>query len=132
MAGPVADRIDVWLAVGEMPMETLSTQKKRCSGETERAREAVAAARARQRARFEGISPTSTNADMGPKEIESLAALTPKAEETLQGAARSMKLSPRGYHRTIKLARTIADLAGSDTIEPSHMLEALQYRQREI
>jgi len=69
---------------------------------------------------------------MGPKEIESLATLSPKAEETLQGAARSMKLSPRGYHRTIKLARTIADLAGSDTIEPAHMLEALQYRQREL
>ena len=69
---------------------------------------------------------------MGPKEIESLAALSPKAEETLQGAARSMKLSPRGYHRTIKLARTIADLAASDTIEPSHMLEALQYRAREL
>ena len=78
------------------------------------------------------MKDTSTNADMGPKEIESLAGLTPKAEETLQGAARSMKLSPRGYHRTIKLARTIADLAESKTIEPSHMLEALQYRQREI
>ena len=132
ISGPVADRIDMWVSVGEMPMETLSTQKKRGSGETERAREAVAAARARQRARFEGLSDTSTNADMGPKEIESLAALTPKAEETLQGAARSMKLSPRGYHRTIKLARTIADLAASDSIEPTHMLEALQYRAREL
>jgi magnesium chelatase family protein len=58
--------------------------------------------------------------------------LSPKAEETLLAAARTMKLSARGYHRTIKLARTIADLAQSDTIEPSHMLEALQYRAREM
>jgi len=132
ISGPVADRIDMWVSVGEMAPETLSTQTKRSSGETKRARETVAAARARQRARFKGVKDTSTNADMGPKEIESLAELTPKAEETLQGAARSMKLSPRGYHRTIKLARTIADLAASETIEPSHMLEALQYRAREL
>ncbi|OGG51521.1 hypothetical protein A3C18_02930 [Candidatus Kaiserbacteria bacterium RIFCSPHIGHO2_02_FULL_54_11b] len=132
ISGPVADRIDMWVSVGEMSPETLSTQKKVGSGETKRARETVAAARERQRARFKGVHNTSTNADMGPKEIESLAGLTPKAEETLQGAARSMKLSPRGYHRTIKLARTIADLAASNTIEPSHMLEALQYRAREL
>lgn len=132
ISGPVADRIDMWVSVGEMSPETLSTQTKRGSGETKRARETVAAARARQRARFKGIKDTSTNADMGPKEIESLAGLTPKAEETLQGAARSMKLSPRGYHRTIKLARTIADLAASNSIEPAHMLEALQYRAREL
>ncbi|MDO8576693.1 MAG: YifB family Mg chelatase-like AAA ATPase [bacterium] len=132
ISGPVADRIDMWVSVGEMSPETMSTQTKRSSGETKRARETVAAARAIQRARFTGMKDTSTNADMGPKEIESLAELTPKAEETLQGAARSMKLSPRGYHRTIKLARTIADLAASETIEPSHMLEALQYRAREL
>jgi magnesium chelatase family protein len=47
-------------------------------------------------------------------------------------AARTMKLSARGYHRTIKLARTIADLASSASIEPAHMLEALQYRQRDF
>ncbi len=132
ISGPVADRIDMWVSVGEMAPETLSTQTKRGSGETKRAREAVAGARARQRTRFDGRKDTSTNADMGPKEIESLAALSPKAEEALQVAARSMKLSPRGYHRTIKLARTIADLASSHTIEPSHMLEALQYRAREL
>lgn len=132
ISGPVADRIDMWVSVGEMPPETLSTQTKRGSGETERARECVAKARARQRERFKNAKNISTNADMGPKEIESLAELTPKAEETLVGAARAMKLSPRGYHRTIKLARTIADLAASETIEPSHMLEALQYRAREI
>ncbi len=132
ISGPVADRIDMWVSVGEMPPETLSTQTKAASGETKRAREQVAAARERQRARFKERKGKSTNADMGPKEIESLAALSAKAEETLQSAARSMKLSARGYHRTIKLARTIADLAASDSIEPSHMLEALQYRAREL
>ncbi len=132
ISGPVADRIDMWVSVGEMSPETLSTQKKSSSGETERARGHVAQARARQRERFKNAKNVSTNADMGPKEIGSLAELTPKAESTLVGAARAMKLSPRGYHRTIKLARTIADLAGSKTIEPPHMLEALQYRAREM
>jgi len=55
-----------------------------------------------------------------------------EAERTLVAAAHSMKLSPRGYHRTIKLARTVADLAGSEAIDPPHMLEALQYRARDI
>src|SRR3989344_6035524 len=82
---PVADRIDMWVSVGEMPPESLSTQTKRGSGETKRAREAVAAARARQRARFAGLPDASTNSDMGPKEIESLAELTEKAEEMRQG-----------------------------------------------
>ncbi len=132
ISGPVADRIDMWVSVGEVSLETLSTQKKSVAGETARARENVARARARQQERFRDRKNLSTNADMGPKEIESLAALTPKAEETLAGAARAMKLSPRGYHRTIKLARTVADLARSETIEPTHMLEALQYRAREM
>ena len=132
ISGPVADRVDMWVSVGEMPPESLSTRIKRNAGETKRAREYVSAARLRQRERFKDLRNVSTNADMGPREIESLANLAQKAEETLVGAARSMKLSPRGYHRTIKLARTIADLAASDTIEPSHMLEALQYRAREL
>jgi len=132
ISGPIADRIDMWVSVGELPPESLSTQRKQASGETERARKHVALARARQAERFKNAKGLSTNADMGPKEIESLSLLSPKAESALAGAARSMKLSPRGYHRTIKLARTIADLAASDPIEPPHMLEALQYRAREM
>jgi magnesium chelatase family protein len=132
ISGPVADRIDMWVHVGEMPPETLSLRLPRGLDETSIVQERVARARALQETRFKGLAETSTNADMGPKEIETLAQLSTKAEETLLAAARTMKLSARGYHRTIKLARTIADLAGSDTIEPSHMLEALQYRAREI
>ncbi len=132
LSGPIADRIDLWVQVGEMPPETLAQRAKGKGGETLRARSAVQAARDRQRERLvsHGIS---TNAQMRAKHIESrLSSLSDKAEATLQQAARAMKLSPRGYHRTIKLARTIADLAQSEAIEPPHMLEALQYRAREM
>lgn len=132
ISGPVADRIDMWVQVGDMPPEALAIKKKQADDLTEKARARIKEARLRQDARFKNSKGVTTNADMRPKEIESLAGLTSKAEETLMGAARTMKLSARGYHRTIKLARTIADLAGSDSIEPAHMLEALQYRQRDL
>src|SRR3990167_8037340 len=127
IGGPVADRIDMWVRVGEMPLEMLSMRAKRVGGETIAAREHIAKARERQRARFEKAG-IFTNADMKPKHIEPLSNLSDKAESTLVAAANSMKLSPRGYHRTIKLARTVADLAGGERIKPPHMLEALQYR----
>lgn len=138
ISGPVADRIDMWVHVGEMPPEKLTVNRDRPAkserpenSETRGARDAIAAARMRQRGRFKSAG-IYTNADMKPKHIEELADLSEKAEDTLLAAARQMKLSPRGYHRTIKLARTIADLAGSDSIESPHMLEALQYRAREL
>ncbi len=132
ISGPVADRIDMWVHVGEMPPEKLAQRAQKNHKETEEVRQRIRGARMLQSERFKNAKDVSTNADMGPKEIENLANLSPQAEETLMGAARSMKLSARGYHRTIKLARTIADLAGSGSIEPSHMLEALQYRAREM
>ena len=132
ISGPVADRIDMWVHVGEMPPEKLAQRAEKNDHETQEVRDRIARARKRQTERFNATPDVSTNADMGPKEIERFAGLTAKAEETLMAAARQMKLSARGYHRTIKLARTIADLGDSDTIEPMHMLEALQYRQREM
>ncbi len=132
ISGPVADRIDMWVQVGDMPPESLAMKKKQSDDLTEKARARILAARVRQTERFKDVKHVTTNADMRPKEIESLAGLTLKAEGTLMGAARTMKLSARGYHRTIKLARTIADLEGAENIEPAHMLEALQYRQREL
>ncbi|MDR3570709.1 MAG: YifB family Mg chelatase-like AAA ATPase [Candidatus Pacebacteria bacterium] len=132
ISGPVADRIDMWVHVGEMPPEKLAQHAKQNARETQEVRERIMSARKRQSERFIDIKDVSTNADMGPKEIESSANLSIKAEETLLSAARQLKLSARGYHRTIKLARTIADLAERESIESSHMLEALQYRQREL
>jgi magnesium chelatase family protein len=134
LSGPVADRIDMWVQVGDMPPESLAMRK----GQPEEDKEGIAmrarieAARERQRERFKNNPQLSTNADMGPKELEQLANLTPAAEKSLINAARTYKLSARGYHRTIKLARTIADLAGADDITEPHMMEALQYRVREM
>lgn len=131
ISGPIADRIDMWVSVGEMPIESLALKKTRVSGETKAARESVARAREKQARRFHERVNLATNADMRAKDIEIHAQLTGQAESTLVEAAKRMTLSARGFHRTIKLARTIADLADSNTIEVPHMLEALQYRVRE-
>ncbi len=132
ISGPVADRIDLWVQVGELPPETLAEKRGNRPSESRAVRTRVLRARITQRDRFAQSKDISTNADMGPREIEHLAQLSPDAEKTLIAAARSLKLSPRGYHRTIKIARTIADLAESITIDTAHMLEALQYRSREV
>jgi len=134
ISGPVADRIDMWVTVPELPMDQLTMNRKQRTegGQTRIARELIKAARERQRERFKGVKSVWTNADMRPRHIEEFANLSSKAEDALQSAARAMKLSARGYHRTIKLARTVADLAESEIIEPPHMLEALQYRAREL
>lgn len=132
ISGPIADRIDMWVTVPEIPHEMLSTKAKRTTGETKTAREKIEKARDTQSKRFATSRTLTTNADMRAKDIEKLAGLSDAAEVTLLEAAKRMKLSPRGYHRTIKLARTIADLAESEAIEPPHMLEALQYRAREF
>lgn len=132
ISGPVADRIDMWVTVPEMPLETLTSKGKKSGDETKTAREQVASARRIQEKRFAGEKRLSTNADMRARDIETYARVHHEAEKALLDAATRMKLSARGYHRTIKLARTIADLASSPIIETPHMLEALQYRAREL
>jgi len=129
ISGPVVDRIDMWLEVMHIEHEKLHTRTlPSAPRESPPTRERISHARQVQRTRYQ--SDTKTNCDMTVRDIDDLARLTTEAEATLTLSAHKLKLSPRSYHRTIKLARTIADLGGSDSIEQGHILEALTYRPK--
>ena len=89
----------------------------------------VEAARAIQRERFKDIS-LQTNSDMGPAEIRQFCPLDQTGTNLIKAAMQQMQLSARAYHRILKLARTIADLASSEAIQTPHVAEAIQYRPR--
>jgi magnesium chelatase family protein len=127
ISGPLLDRIDIHLDVPRIPHEQLSDRRP---GELSAAiQERVERARQIQATRFVGTA-LLTNADMGPKELRQHAALDDTAETLLGSAMRQMGLSARAYHRVLKLARTIADLAAAECITSAHVAEALQYRPR--
>jgi magnesium chelatase family protein len=127
ISGPLLDRIDIHLEVPRIPHEQLADRRP---GEPSAAvRERVERAREVQARRFAGTA-LLTNADMGPKELRQYAALDDAGETLLGAAVRQMGLSARAYHRVLKLARTIADLAGEEQVSTAFVAEALQYRPR--
>ncbi|MBP9760073.1 MAG: YifB family Mg chelatase-like AAA ATPase [Candidatus Pacebacteria bacterium] len=129
ISGPVVDRIDMWIEVTHIDHEKLHTRSTdERPRESHAVRERIVHARTRQKERYK--NETKTNGDMTVRDIDDLAQITAEAEQVLTLSAQKLKLSPRSYHRTIKLARTIADLAGSDTVEQGHILEALTYRPK--
>jgi magnesium chelatase family protein len=121
------DRIDIHIEVPRVEYDKLSDRRLGEPSECVRAR--VEAARERQRQRFEGTKLTC-NADMGPAEVRQYCDLDDPCRSLMKTAMSQLQLSARAYHRILKLARTIADLAGSEQIGPSHLAEALQYRPR--
>jgi len=130
ISGPIIDRIDMWVEVSQINYEKLS-EKDTDKKETLKIRERVIKARTVQKERFTKANrKIKTNSEMSARDMNKIADLEEGAKEILNTSAKKLDLSARAYHRIIKLARTIADLEGNMTINPSHILEALQYRPK--
>jgi len=125
ISGPLMDRIDIHVEVPDVKYEELSSRAKGESSASIRRR--VEAARACQRQRMSS-DQICCNAQMGAAEIEKYCALNPAGSAMMRTAIQRCGFSARAYIRTLKVARTIADLEQSDQIQEQHLSEAIQYR----
>ena len=135
ISGPLLDRIDINIEVPRVDYEKLSGDRVGETSESIRAR--VQAARDIQTKRYSSIRTSSNeysnivcNADMRIGEIRKFCKLQNEGQSLMRSAMTQLNLSARAYHRILKLARTIADLAGCEEIQSVHLAEALQYRPK--
>ncbi len=129
ISGPIIDRIDMWIEVAHVDHAKLEDRNE--GEDTAMIRKRVVVAREKQKERFQKIGRAiSMNSEMNARDMMNVVDLAQGVRELLIQSATRMNLSPRSYHRLIKLARTIADLAGSEKVEQDHVLEALQYRPK--
>ncbi|MEL6810179.1 MAG: YifB family Mg chelatase-like AAA ATPase [Bacteroidota bacterium] len=126
ISGPLLDRIDIHIEVTPVPFDKLSDDRK---GEHSIViRERVTKARLIQSERFKGSGNIHYNAQMGVKQIRRYCKLDKASLDLLKNAMERLNLSARAYDRILKVARTIADLEGLESIQGSHISEAIQYR----
>ena len=132
ISGPLLDRIDIHVEVPRVDYQKLSSDRLGESSEAIRGR--VECARQKQRERFSNMKSNNviSNADMRVGEVRLFCKLDEAGESLIRAAMGQMNLSARGYHRVLKLARTIADLAGCEQIQAAHLAEALQYRPKAL
>ena len=125
VSGPLLDRIDIQVEVPGLRYQELASKDAGENSDVIRAR--VNAARSIQLRRFQKTK-LHANAQMGAKDIKRYCAVKDDAEKLLETAINKLGLSARAYSRVLKVGRTIADLAGSEDIQSSHIAEAIQYR----
>jgi len=126
ISGPLLDRIDLHVEAPAVEYKDLSSTESAEPSAAIRAR--VIEARRIQRERFASSRKTRTNAEMSHGQIKEHCKLDSAGQELLRHAMTNLQLSARAYDRILKVSRTIADLAGSPTIQPPHVMEAIQYR----
>ena len=127
MSGPLADRIDMHITVGRVALSDLSVVNNEELSSEIRLR--VSRARGRQTLRYSRVSGVGCNAHAAGRWIDAHGGVTSEARTLLQHAAEELALSARGYHRVLKVARTIADLDETKSVSTKHVAEALRYRQ---
>ncbi|MGH7927983.1 MAG: YifB family Mg chelatase-like AAA ATPase, partial [Candidatus Binatia bacterium] len=125
VSGPLLDRIDIQVEVPTLRYQELAS--KDAGAPSAEIRQRVNAARSIQLRRFDKRH-IHANAQMGARDLKRYCAVNDDAEKLLEHAINKLGLSARAYSRVLKVSRTIADLAGSETIESSHIAEAIQYR----
>ncbi len=127
MSGPLADRIDMHVSVGAVALRDLSADAGVGDGSAVM-RERVGNARCVQRARYRALRSVTCNAHVPGRWLDRHTPIDSEARTLLHSAATALELSARAYHRVLKVARTIADLANDERIAAKHVAEALRYR----
>ncbi|CAG0905343.1 unnamed protein product [Cyprideis torosa] len=127
LSGPLLDRMDIHLEIGGLSFHEMGSSGKGSS--SCEMRERVNGARRIQKKRFAGLGNVRANADMTPKMMETFCRIDAKGQKFLEQGVDRLGLSARACHRILKLSRTIADLAGKEEVEASHVAEAIQLRR---